>query len=244
MGRKKMISNKDVLRFETRKKIYHFIKNNPGLHLRELVRLTKIPKTTLKYHLMQLQKLDLINKKNDSKKCLFYPTDKLGSQEKKILMLLRKKIPCRIYLHLLTDIIVSASEISRDLEITPSTVIYHLKKMVEMGFLEEAPYKNGKLYPFPGENYHYDRKPVTSEKFYRRTNQDLLVETYRIMIKYKDTLPDKELIEIYEKQWDEIQKYHKESGKSNTDNNLHGNDRLDVFLNIIKEIFPPPYQIF
>ena len=94
------------------------------------------------------------------------------------------------------------------------------------------------------DDYHYDRKPVTSEKFYRRTNQNLLVETYRIMIKYKDTLPDKEIIEIYEKQWNEIRKYHKDSGKSFRDNHLFGDDRLDVLLNVIKEIFPPPYQIF
>jgi predicted transcriptional regulator len=40
-----------VLENEHRREIYNFVKENPGLHMRELQRKLEIPLSTLEYHL-------------------------------------------------------------------------------------------------------------------------------------------------------------------------------------------------
>ena len=50
----------EILKLESRKLIYNYILEHPGLHFRELSRELKIPKSTLEYHLSYLKKLELI----------------------------------------------------------------------------------------------------------------------------------------------------------------------------------------
>jgi len=51
-----MISNKNILEHDIRQKIYRFILENSGLHLREISRRMAIPKSTLRHHLKYLNK--------------------------------------------------------------------------------------------------------------------------------------------------------------------------------------------
>ena len=47
-----------IIKLKTRKLIYNYISNHPGLYFRELSRELKIPKSTLDYHLTFLKKLE------------------------------------------------------------------------------------------------------------------------------------------------------------------------------------------
>jgi predicted transcriptional regulator len=51
-----MISREEILKLETRRKIYKIILENPGLHLREILRRTKLSYGVLSYHLKYLKK--------------------------------------------------------------------------------------------------------------------------------------------------------------------------------------------
>jgi DNA-binding MarR family transcriptional regulator len=127
-----------------------------------------------------------------------YASHKLGVQDKEILELLRQKIPCRILLHFFFVASCSQIELSKELNLHPSTVSYHLKKMVEMGIIEEAPVENGIIYPYPNPGTKVISKtPRGREIFYRRKNQEIFAAVGRIMIAHKDSLDDAQYIDEF-----------------------------------------------
>ena len=97
-----MISENNILKLGTRKRIYNFILEYPGLHLREISRRTNIPFSGLKYHLDFLEKQGLVIKKANRRYLRYYVSKKVSEKDKEILNLLRQDIPCRIILLLLT----------------------------------------------------------------------------------------------------------------------------------------------
>jgi predicted transcriptional regulator len=83
-----MISKRNILNFETRRKIYEFVENNPGLHFSEISRRIGIPRTTLFHHIRVLEKQDLVELRCKREYKYIYPKNDLGAQEKEILELL------------------------------------------------------------------------------------------------------------------------------------------------------------
>jgi DNA-binding transcriptional ArsR family regulator len=196
-----MISKKNILNFEARKKIYDFIEESPGLNVNEISRRLEIPFTTLLHHLRILEKEDLVSFKRKGEYKFAYAKTELGTQDKEILELLRKKVPCRIILHLFFTASCSRDELSKELDLHPSTVFYHLKKMMKMGIIEEAPVEDGIIYAYPIKPDEINRvmkKPIRGrEIFYRRKNQKLFMAVGRVMIAHKDSLADTKYIDEY-----------------------------------------------
>ena len=96
-----MISREEVLKLETRRKIYKIILENPGLHLREILRRTKLSYGVLSYHLKYLKKQDLIVIKINRRYKRYYVAQKVANKDKEILNILREATPCKIILLLL-----------------------------------------------------------------------------------------------------------------------------------------------
>ena len=256
-----MISKENILDFETRKKIYEFIEENPGLNVNEISRRTETPRTTLLHHLRFLEKHELVKIKTNGKmknKGVYkrvYATHELGEQDKEIHELLRTKIPCKIILHFFFSIACSQIELSRELDLHPALVSYHLKKMMKMGIIEEAPMENGIIYTHPTPKYPriIDRKPQGREIFYRRKNQKTFMAIGRIMIAHKDSLADRQYI-------DEIFSYYrtlidiginKKNRLKNAEKKVIEKDGKKVayfkllseedLYNVFFEIFKPPF---
>jgi len=191
-----MKKTKKALKLDSRRKIYSFISKNPGLHLREISRRTNIPKSTINYHINYLEKLGLITEKIEGEFKYIYASKKIGSKDKEILGLLRKEIPCKIFLYLIFSLACSQSDLCKELELSPSTISYHIKKMIDMEIIEEARVKDGKIYPY-NDNREMLRKPVGTEKFYKRKNQEIIDATYRLLITNKHSLFNEEIIDSY-----------------------------------------------
>ena len=201
----------NALKLKTRREIYDCIKNNPGLNFREISRKTNIPKSTLNYHINYLKKLDVIEIKSKGQYKLIYVKHKIGTHDKEILQLLRQEIPCKIFLHFITVTYFSQKDICEELEIPTSTAEYHLKKLIDLGIIEEAPIKKGLVYPYKGaknKDVSFERRPVGREKIYIRKNQEIINDTYRILITYKESLPNKKLIDTYIKFLDGYKDFH------------------------------------
>jgi len=195
-----MKKKKDILSFKTRREIYAFIDTNPGLNFREISRKTKIPRSTLRYHIRYLKKQELIEIKSEGQYKRIYTLNKVGTYDKQILSLLRQKIPCQIFLNFLFNLVISQKDISKELQIPPSTANYHIKKFVDLGILEEVSSVKGRLFPYNRselQKYYFDRSPIGREIIYRRKNQKVIDDLWRILITYKESLPNKELIESY-----------------------------------------------
>jgi len=168
----------DVLELETRRKIYGLVAKNPGLHLSKIAELLDMRISLVEYHLIHLIKNQVIDANKESGYLRFYVKGKIGIEDKKILSVLRQNIPLRILLYLLKNEILKHKEILENIDVAPSTLSYHLKKLVKYGLISVQTY---------GE-----------EKGYSIVNRELIVG---LLIQYKPY----NLIESFKDIWIDLQ---------------------------------------
>jgi len=152
----------EVLELETRRKIYDLVAKNPGLHLSKIAELLKMRISLVEYHLIFLVKNQIVVAAKESGYLRFYVKGKVGTEDKRILALLRQDAPLRIMLFLLKNVNSQHKEILRDINVAPSTLSYHLKKLVKYGLIAVHSY---------GE-----------ERGYSVINRELIV---KLLIQYK-----------------------------------------------------------
>jgi len=94
-----MIPTDNILKVKNRKEIYDLISNNPGIHLRELERKTKLPNGTLRYHLRYMEKKEIILcEKHDGYNRYFIKKQQISKFEKNLLKIMHEEIPRTIFL--------------------------------------------------------------------------------------------------------------------------------------------------
>jgi predicted transcriptional regulator len=148
-------SERDIIELEKRRQIYNFLMDNPGIHLRALSRKLNIPKTTLNYHLRNLELKDLINSEIKGKFTRYYAKNKIGSIDKKILFTLRNNISRRIiFLTFIYDE-VYIDELSRGLLNPITTIAYHLRKLKKLDIVESNKNNGRTAYVLKHRDYIY-----------------------------------------------------------------------------------------
>ena len=236
-----MISRKNILEFEARRKIYNFILENPGLHLSEISRKTETPKTTLRHHLKYLKENNLINSKLEDNYKRYYPIEKYGQTEKKILALIRKDTTRRILTYMFMTVTASQIEIAFFLKKRTSTIYFHLKKMEEIGLIERVPVDNkGRSYCW-GNQTEVEREYIKGEKLYRFKDQKTAQIVYHMLLAInKYNLPDLDFVYTLDHFILFIQciNLNRPPGKIKTTSRS-----FDDAINRIFEIFPHPYHV-
>ena len=119
-----------------RTNIYEFILKNPGLHMSALSRKMNIPKSTLNYHLKCLIDDDYINQKHDGKYIRYYVRNTIGEHEKKLINIIRQYVPLRILLLLFLEPNATQKQIGKYLDRHPTTISFHMDKLIEIGLIE------------------------------------------------------------------------------------------------------------
>ncbi|MFO8110128.1 MAG: winged helix-turn-helix transcriptional regulator [Thermoplasmata archaeon] len=159
----------DTLELEPRKKIYEAIKDNPGTHLRKLDRILDMPLGTIRYHLRVLDKRSLIVSKKEGKYKRFYVRGEIDTTDKNRLAVLRKEFPRTIILYLLEFPGSTHKEISEVMDVAPSTLSYHLKKLVDEDMITASQRK-----------YRVKNEKEVADLLiqYRRTFLDSLVDRF------------------------------------------------------------------
>ena len=136
------MNGEKLLDLEIRRNIYNHISNYPGMHIRELSRKMDVPKTTLLYHLNHLKTKGLIVEKNEGSRLCYFDRNKLGTIDKEIFALLRKRVIRNILLVLAYHRTCTQADIVRHLKTDcnikkhPTTIAFHLDKLIEMGVVE------------------------------------------------------------------------------------------------------------
>ncbi|MDO8538695.1 MAG: winged helix-turn-helix transcriptional regulator [archaeon] len=127
----------EALELKARGKIYKVIEESPGLHFREIQRRAEIAVGSLQYHLEYLQKKHLVRIEKQGKFVRYYSVRgrQLGEDEK-TMSLLRQNTIRRIVLHLLQHKQANNLSISNAVNLSASTVSWHLEKMLEEGLIE------------------------------------------------------------------------------------------------------------
>lgn len=119
---------------DTRRTVYDCIARFPGIHLREVQRKVDMPMGLLEFHLIFLERNRLVGVEHDGHYKRYYPA-KSGIRNRKLLSLMRQDIPRRIMVQLLEQETASHSDLLDHVSISPSTLSFHLNKLVKAKIL-------------------------------------------------------------------------------------------------------------
>ena len=123
------MTGQDPLELKSRRAIYEIISSSPGIHFRGIQRESGLPAGVVDYHLRYLSQKDIIVGKHDGHYKRYYLVGKIGSQDKKLMALLRQKIPRKIIMHLLLNPRTLHKSLNGIIEVSPSTLSFHLNKL-------------------------------------------------------------------------------------------------------------------
>ncbi len=126
---------KDILDLEVRRKIFELIKSNPGIHLSKIASLLGMRVSHVEYHVAFLQKHEMIRHEKVSGLLRFYVSGQIGSSDKRLLFVLRQKSLLEIVLFVLKNGPCQHKDILAEIDLSASTLSYHLKKLVKKGVL-------------------------------------------------------------------------------------------------------------
>ena len=152
----------EILDLETRKKIFDTISENPGIHFSKIAEHLGMRTSLVDYHLTFLVKNEIIYVDKTTGFNRYYVKGSVGTIDKKMLSLLRRKHLLEIVLFLLNKDHAQHKEILENVDISASTLSYHLTKLVKNDIIIVKRY---------GEDKGYSLK-----------NRE---ETLRILLQYK-----------------------------------------------------------
>ncbi len=118
-------------KLEIRRKIYRFILKNPGTQASKIAEILKISGQLADYHLIALEESEIISSVKEEGYRRYYVKGKIGSSERKRISILRQENPLKIVLYLLRHPYSKHKDILEDIDISKSTLSYHLNKLVK-----------------------------------------------------------------------------------------------------------------
>ncbi len=138
---------------KTQRKIYDLIVKNPGLHASRIAEIFQISWELVNYHINYLKRHELINivKEEGYNRC--FASGEVGEKDRKLLSILRQKYPLTIVLFLLTNPYSRFKEIAEYVDIAPSTLVHHMKKLEKKKIIEYEEIKNVKRYHVINKKY-------------------------------------------------------------------------------------------
>ena len=127
---------------DTRRRILELVRQYPGLHLREIQRQVTTSAMLAEYHLNLLEEWGLVVSVAEKNYRRFFPTSELpgalSAEEKSALGLLRQTVPLGIILLLLERGDLNHGQIASLLNLSKSTLTYHLKRLEAAGIVGRA----------------------------------------------------------------------------------------------------------
>lgn len=127
----------DVLEYEKRRHLYALVRDEPGLHLRELERRSGLPLGTLRHHLEYLMAHRLVESAEDRNVTRFFVTDLDGPTDRRLLGALRQESLRRVLLHMLREEgPIAHRALQEGLGLPPSTLAAYLAQLTRRGILQ------------------------------------------------------------------------------------------------------------
>ena len=136
----------DVLELETRRKIYDLINQNPGIHLSKISQILEMRTSLVEYHLLFLEKHEILKSDKETGYKRYYIKGKIGVKDKKYLFILRQKTVLDIILFLLKKDVSPHKIILENVDVSASTLSYHLNKLLKKDIVELSRYGENKGY--------------------------------------------------------------------------------------------------
>lgn len=167
---------RDVDQADTKVILLEHIEKTPGIRYRELLRLTGLVNGVLSYHLIALERANVIKVERQIRMTRYYPVS-VSDNESAILKFIRHEPIREILLFILEHEMCTFNEIMEHTRKAPSTVSSHLKRLKEARIITVK----------HGENHHLYRileRDVVAEVLSKYTPGfiDKVVDNYNEMI--------------------------------------------------------------
>jgi predicted transcriptional regulator len=157
----------DILSLASRKRIFDFVEEHSGSHLREISRRCELPLGTALYHLDRLEAEGLLAVRRDGRYKRYFVAHGLGRREKDLISAFRHSVPRRIASALLHMNAATQRELCARIGVSRSTLSFHVNQLIGRGILR--------------------RENARPENRYLLEEADL---TAAILEKYRDSLGD------------------------------------------------------
>lgn len=135
-----------ALELETRRNIFAYVSKYPGCHMRKIQRDLDLGMGQAEYHLNFLEEQELLASQTSGNKKRYYVADEVHYPHRKVLGILRQNVPRNIILIVLENQPLSFGDILNQLDISKSTLSFHLKKLEKAGILKVVKEGRQKVY--------------------------------------------------------------------------------------------------
>ena len=175
----------EVLEYETRRRLYHLIDDEPGLHMRELERRSGIPLSTLRHHLRYLHEHKLIDVVEDKNVSRYFARELAEPADRRALSALRQEALRRVILLVLSrGGSATYQEIQREIGAPASTLAVYLAQLVDKQILDRRSVGRESRYEIIGAE-----RTIRLLHRYRASFLDELVD-HLLDVVYQDEPPD------------------------------------------------------
>jgi len=134
---------------EIHRTIFNLLRDQPGLYLSKIAEKLNMSAQLAEYHLLSMEKNNLIigiKEKGGYFRTYYIKDSGVGTDERRIVSLLRQEHLLRIVLLILKHPNIQHKELSRHLDITPGTLSHHLNRLDEYNIVEVITYGREKGY--------------------------------------------------------------------------------------------------
>ena len=137
--------------------IHRFIEENPGCHLRKIKKELDLAMGTVQYHLDKLEKAGRITSQRQGLHKYYFVVGAFEENEKQLLEVLSNETAREILMFIIEQKYPSQTEISKHMRISPASVSWQIRRLLDYGIIDEI--KEGK---FKRYKLHGDSKQVVA----------------------------------------------------------------------------------
>lgn len=185
---------------DNRDKIFAYISNNPGSHLRKIARELKISLSTLRYHLDQLEKNGLIVSQKQYNLKIYFVSGKLKPEERALTQLLQQKRFRDIILILVESPGSTFSQIAQRLSMSHSTASKYINILEDRKILSHEKVGRKKRYRINDEKSVIEllktyKKFMTEMNFDIRMPMNAIVGMTSLLLEENMTAEQRDFVE-------------------------------------------------
>jgi len=116
-------------------RVYEYIKNHPGSHLRKISKELEIATSDTQYWCNRLESTGLVRSRRLGLYRTYYPASILGERHEYILAILQQKTPRNILLYLIENSGARQKDIAQHTGFAAPTITWHMSRLIEFGIV-------------------------------------------------------------------------------------------------------------
>jgi len=118
-------------------RVYQYIKQHPGVHLRKVCRDLGLAMGDVQYHIDRLEKNGSVKSARRGLYRQFYPAGIFGEREGVVLSVLAQATPRELLLHIIAAPGCSQEDLASSLGLSAPSISWNMKRLVQLGLVEQ-----------------------------------------------------------------------------------------------------------